>query len=298
MSAGMGEAVGDVELVLDAHAPHGEGPVWLADQNILLWIDISGGLVHRFDPISHHNTSTNVGQPVGAVAPRASGGLIMALRDGFATLDTTTGEMRLIVPVERDKPGNRMNDGKCDSSGRFWAGTMAFDSHPHAGALYRLATDRTVVTMLSDVTISNGLCWSHDDRTLFYIDSGTRGVDRFDYDAQSGAISNRQRIITIQDPEAVPDGMTIDVEGYLWVALWGGWAVHRYSPTGELDRVVNVPAAHVSCCTFGGADLYDLYITTAAMDLPPDQIAQQPHAGGLFRYRPGVQGLLPYTYGG
>ena len=124
----------DVELVLDAHAPHGEGPVWLTDENILVWLYISGGLVNRYNPVTRQNSAIEVGQPVGAVTPRAAGGLMMALRDGIATLNMETSRVDLIIPVERDKTGNRMNDGKCDSAGRFWAGTMAFDSRPHAGA--------------------------------------------------------------------------------------------------------------------------------------------------------------------
>jgi sugar lactone lactonase YvrE len=298
MGGGQQEPASDVELVLDAHAPHGEGPVWLADERVLLWLDISDGLVNRFDPATGRNTALDVGQPVGAVAPRSGGGLIMALRDGFATLDARTAQVDLIVPAEQDKPGNRMNDGKCDAAGRFWAGTMAFDAHAGAGALYRLGHDQRVETVLTDVTISNGLCWSLDDRTMYFIDSGTLGVDAFDYDPRTGAIANRRRVVTIPEGAGLPDGMTIDREGYLWVALWGGWAVHRYTPEGQLDRVVRVPAAQASCPTFGGPHLDELYITTAAMGVSGDQASQQPHAGGLFRYRPGVAGFAPHAYRG
>ncbi|GAC1446036.1 MAG: SMP-30/gluconolactonase/LRE family protein [Chloroflexota bacterium] len=288
----------DVELIVDAHAVVGEGPVWDSAEGSLVWVDIPAGRVHRYNPRTGENSTITVSQPVGAAVPRASGGLVLAVRDGFAALDTTTGQMQMIADVEADNPKNRMNDGNCDSSGRFWAGTMEFDGAPGQGSLYRLNTDHTVHRVLSDLAISNGIDWSPDNRTMYFVDTRTHGVDVFDYDSQSGAIENRRRLVTIPEDKGSPDGMRVDSEGCLWVALWGGWAVHRYTPTGELERVVPVPASCVSCCAFGGADLTDLYITTASRDLTPGERKDQPHAGGLFRYRPDVVGKAPFSYGG
>ena len=291
-------ATSEVELVLDAHAELGEGPTWHAAESALVWVDITRCLVHRYTPASGRDESIDVGQHVGAAAPRAAGGLVLALRDGVGILDTATRRVEMIADIEADHPGNRMNDGKCDSAGRFWAGTMAYDNRPGAGALYRLETDRHVARVLSAVTISNGIGWSLDDRLMYYIDTPTLGVDVFDYEAATGAITNRRRLITIPPEAGQPDGMTVDSDGFLWVALWGGWAVHRYSPKGVLDRVVKLPVAKVTSCAFGGPDLADLYITSASIELSPDELREQPHAGGLFRHRPGVAGLPTHSFKG
>ena len=288
--------VSDVELVVDAHAEVGEGPVWHAPQAVLIWVDITRNLVHRYKPSTGQNGTIDVGQPVGAAVARASGGLVLALRDGFGALDPTTGEVQIIAAVEADIPGNRMNDGAVDSAGRFWAGTMDFDERPGAGALYRLETDHQVVKILGDLTISNGIGWSLDDRTMYFIDSGSRQVTAFDYDAPTGAIANPRQLVAIPPQVGVLDGLAVDAEGYVWVALWGGWAVHRYTPSGALDRVVELPTALVSSCAFGGPDLADLYITTATRDLSPGERADQPQAGGLFRCRPGVTGLPSHSF--
>ena len=286
----------DVELVLDAHADLGEGPVWDADARELVWVAISDHEVHRFDPATGTDRAIQVGQHVGAAALRERGGLLLALRDGVAVLDGDTP--RIVADTEGDVPSNRLNDGKCDSAGRFWFGSMAFDLSPGVAALYRMDTDGRVDKVLDGVTLSNGLGWSPDDRTFYYIDSLTYGVDAFDFDAASGTISNRRRLVDIPESTGFGDGMTVDAEGYLWVAVYAGWALHRYAPDGALDRVVRLPVAQPTCCTFGGDDLGDLYITTAAQELDSDALARQPHAGGLFRFRPGVAGLPANTFGG
>ena len=215
--------------------------------------------------------------------------------DGFASLDTTTGAVELLVPVEQDNAITRMNDGAVDSAGRFWAGTMGLKEEFGAGTVYRLEADGRVSKMIESVTISNGIGWSPDDRLMYYIDSPTLRVDVFDYDRQSGAISNRRSLATIDVPGAVPDGLTVDAEGFIWVALWGGWAVHRFSPDGQLDRVIRLPVSQVSACAFGGQNLDELYITSAARGV---STATEPHAGGLFRCRPGVKGVPAHAHNG
>lgn len=296
----MARSSAEVELALDAHAEVGEGPCWDAASHLLVWVDITRGQVHRFDPGSGQDEILEAGQEVGAAAPRAGGGLVLALRDGFALLDPGSRMLEMIADTEGDDPGNRMNDGKCDRAGNFWAGTMAFEwqTRPCMGALYKLAPDRSVTRMLGRVTLSNGLGWSPDGRAFYYIDSATQGIDVFDHDPVSGRIGGRRRLVDVPKEHGLPDGLCVDAEGYLWVALWGGWTVRRYTPAGAADLVLELPVSQPSCPAFGGDDLGDLYITTAAHGLSSEQLAREPHAGGLFRVRPGVHGQPSYGYRG
>jgi sugar lactone lactonase YvrE len=280
------------ELVLDAHARIGEGPVWDDVSATLVWVDIMGNAVHRFDPTTRRDQALDVRQPVGAVAlRRASSGLVLALRDGFGLLDESSGRVELVAPIEGDVPTNRMNDGKCDPLGRFWAGTMALDERSAVGALYRLDADFQAQRMLTGVSVSNGLDWTSDGRQMYYIDSPTLGVDVFEFDVAGGSLGERRRLITISPGEGAPDGLTLDAEGGLWVAVHGSGTVRRYSPDGHLDRVVRVPAAMVTSCAFGGADLGDLYITSMSLGMSEQASRAQPFAGGLFCCRPGVFGV-------
>jgi len=287
-----------VEVVVDAHAVLGEGPSWDPRGQVVWWVDISNNLVHCFDPATGEDASFDVGQPVGAAVPRQSGGLILAVRDGFATFDPLAATLDLIAPVEIDRAENRMNDAKCDRAGRLWGGTMAFDESPRAGALYRLDADHSVTTMLTDVTCSNGLGWSLDDRLMYYIDSGNPQVDVFDYSLAAGEIRNRRRLIDLPPELGIPDGMTVDAQGHLWVAFWGGAALRRYTPNGALDRVLDVPAQQVTSMVFAGSELKDLYITSATEGMSPDDLQRHPHSGGLFRHRPGLVGRPTFSYQG
>lgn len=285
-----------VEIAVDARAEVGEGPVWDVERRELLWVDIPRGTVHRWSPATGRDASLSVGQAVGAVALRRSGGLVLAVRDGFGFVER--GELRVCRPVEADRDDMRMNDGKCDSAGRFWAGTMALDMRPGAGSLYRLEPDLQVSRQLDGLGISNGLAWSLDDRTMYFIDSLEHGIDAFDYDAEMGEISGRRRLVEIPEDDGLPDGMTIDAAGHLWVALWDGWSVRRYTPDGELDTVVELPAAQITSCTFGGAELDELYITSAAEGLSEAELERQPHAGAVFRVAVGQHGLPAQRFAG
>jgi sugar lactone lactonase YvrE len=189
-----------------------------------------------------------------------------------------------------------MNDGSCDASGRFWAGTMALDERPGAGTLYRLSGDGHVETVLRPVTISNGLDWTDDDERMYFVDTATGCVDVFDFDAAAGAISNRRTFVRIAPEQGAPDGLTVDAEGCVWVSLWGGGAVHRYAPRGTLECVVRLPVTHPTSCAFGGNDLRELYITTAAIALTERERARQTNAGDLFRCRPGPAGRAPHRF--
>lgn len=286
----------DAELVLDANADVGEGPAWDAAAGRLIWVDITASRVHELHPDGLAR-SWNVGEHVGAAVPRASGGLVLATRAGFAVL-APDGCVTPIAPVEADVPGNRMNDGKCDPQGRFWAGTMPYKDTPGAGSLYRLDKDHRVQRVLPGLGLANGLGWSPDGKTFYFIDSTTQSVDAYDFDPGDGALSGCRQVAAIDPADGMPDGMTVDDEGCLWVALWGGGCVRRYRPDGTVAAIVHLPASQVTSCAFGGPDRGDLYITSAAHRLSEQQRAAEPHAGGLFWCRPGVTGPPAVPYAG
>jgi len=287
------------ELLSDARAMLGEGPVWDERSSRLLWLDIPEGVIHRLDPRTGATHATHVGQQVGAVAPCADGGLIAAVRDGFGLFAPGSDVMEPIAQVEKELSLNRKNDGKCDCRGRFWAGTMAIDHAPRAGKLYCLTRANgkyRVSEALDSITVANGLDWSLDNRLMYYIDSATQRIDVFDFDAESGSISNRRVFAAIAAADGLPDGMTVDAEGHVWVALFRGGIVRRYTPKGEVDMEVAVPVTLVTSCAFGGSKLEDLYITTARHRLTPAQAAEQATAGGVFVCRPGARGRLPFVF--
>lgn len=267
----------------------GEGPCWDPASESLYWTDIPAHQVHCLAGDGRH-TAWQAGQPVGAIVPRAAGGLLLAARDGFLALDPGTGLLTMLAHVEQHLPENRMNDGACDRAGRFFAGTMAEDEAPGAGALYRLDPGHHVTRLLAGTSISNGIGWSPDERRMYYIDSPTHRVDAFDYEPVTGAISNRRVFVSVGHGGVMPDGLTVDSEGFVWVALWGGGALQRYSPDGSLRLTIDVPAVNVTSCAFGGRDLDILYITTAAGPGGP--------GGALFACEVGVTGLPANPYSG
>jgi sugar lactone lactonase YvrE len=278
----------DAELVVDARAIVGESPVWDEQRGVLWWVDILGRLLHAFDPSTGENDSTELADIVGAVVLRPDGGLAAAIENGFADLDPTTGRCDPISLLDGNTgPKTRMNDGKCDPNGRFLAGTMAYDVTPGAGALYRLEPNGTVRTLLDEVTLSNGLDWSPDGALFYFIDSMAGGIDVFDVDP-AGALSNRRRLVDTPVDDGIPDGLTVDSEGYIWVALYLGGCVNRYAPDGTLDAVVTMPIRTPTCPVFGGPNLTDLYITSSAMVMADP--SDEPGAGGLFRCSVGVHG--------
>ena len=284
------------DLVLDAHATLGEGPVWDADAGVLWWVDIEGRRIHRFDPARRADTAFETASMVGAVAIRASGGLMAALADGVWTVDPDSGAAELFVDLG-EPPEVRSNDAKCDPAGRFLVGTMAFDNSP-IGSLYSVEADGSVRRLLDQLSIANGMAWSADGGTLYYIDSPLRRVDAFDYDLATGAISRRRPYLVFDDRVPKPDGMSIDAEGGLWIAFWDAAEIRRYGPDRQLDVVVRVPAKQVTSCAFSGPDLRDLYITSATTGLSAEALAEQPHAGGLFHVRAPVPGVLPHRFAG
>jgi sugar lactone lactonase YvrE len=288
----------ELELVLDCGLDLGEGPIWDDERQHLLFVDIMQGDVHAFDPATGGHRVVNVGRPVGAVALTTRGDWVLAAGRGFHRADPVTGRSELIVEVEPETMGTRMNDGCVDPSGRFWAGTMSLERQRERGALYRLDPGGAAPRILSPVTTSNGIDWSPDGRLMYYVDTGTKRIDVFDFDAAAGLPRDRRPFVDFAGDQGRPDGLIVDAEGAIWVALWEGGAVRRYSPAGRLDRVVEVPAALTTKCAFGGPALTDLYVTTASRGMDDAARRAQPHAGGLFRLRAAGRGQMPRRFAG
>ena len=287
-----------------APAEHGEGPIWDAAAQELVWVDITAGLVRR-GSVSGDDvvdvTEHRGGDTVGFVVPAAAGGWVLGAGGGITRL-TADGAAHVLIALTGEggpeaEGGTRMNDGACDRAGRFYGGTMAFDERPGAGTLYRLDLDGTVSRVLDGLTVSNGLGWSPDDSTVYLSDSGEKAVWAFDYEPAAGTFGQRRVLLDFRDdPDGVADGLTVDDEGCLWTALWGGGQVRRYSPAGELLAVVDVPGVqNTTSCAFVG-DL--LVISTSKHGLDDDARAAQPDAGRLFTVRTGVTGPPANPYRG
>ncbi|CAL9293444.1 6-deoxy-6-sulfogluconolactonase [Streptomyces sp. SudanB148_2056] len=261
------------DVAVRAEAELGEGATWDPATGRLLWIDILNSRVHTYDPATGRRTVRRTGQHVGAVKPRAGGGLVLNLRDGVGLLDPDdTFRWLHREPVA----GRRGNDAAVAPDGSLLAGTMRYDEAPGGGTLSRVTGDGTATVLLQDVTVSNGTGWSPDGRLMYYIDTPTRRIDVFDFGGD-GTIAGRRPLAEIEEGAGFPDGLTVDADGCVWVALWDGGAVRRYTPSGELDRVIELPVPRVTCCAFGGPGLTDLYVTTARVGLT----APHPLAGSL-----------------
>ena len=287
------------ELLLDAKSPLGEAPIWDVERQVLWWTDILGRVLHCYNPIDGTNRTWEIGQMVGTLVIAKCGGLVLAAQNGFLRFDPLTGATELIVDPEADKPENRFNDGKCDPVGRLWAGTMPITEDSATGSMYCLHPDGRVEKKGEAYSIPNGIVWSADAKTMYHIDSPTRRVDAWDFDNATGTISNRRTAIEITDEGAFPDGMAMDVEGKIWVALWGGWSVVRFDPeTGEELARVELPVSQVSACAFGGPNLDELYITSARKKLARKELENQPLAGGLFKARVAVRGVESVAFAG
>lgn len=284
--------------VLHAQAALGEGALWNPETARLYWVDIEGRALHVFDPATGRDYSFPTTDRIGTVVPLRGGAVLVALQSGIHRLDPATGA-RTLLAQPLAEPSLRFNDGKCDPAGRFWVGTFDLLQRPHAGTLYRLDPDGRLHVMLRGITNSNGIAWSLDRATMYYIDTPTRAVQAFDYDLATGAIARPRIVVRFPEATGWPDGMTLDAEGCLWVALWGGGRVQRYDPaTGALLQTIEVPAPHTSSCAFGGPDLATLYITTARGGLSPTQVAEFPFSGDVFAAEPGVRGVPACFYGG
>ncbi|MBA3845334.1 MAG: SMP-30/gluconolactonase/LRE family protein [Planctomycetes bacterium] len=289
-----------VDLLIDAKAQLGEGPSWSVSRQALWWVDIFAHEIHLTDVATRRDQSWKLPGRIGAVVERRSGGVAVAWQHGFAGFDPASGVFERWCDPEAHLPGNRFNDGKVDSAGRFWAGTAVEVENGPKGALYRFDSGRRATAMVGGVGCSNGLAWSADDRTFYYIDTMASCIVAYAFDAERGELGERRVVAETPFSEhGYCDGMTIDVEGMLWVAHWGLGQVSRWDPkSGKRIGVIRIPAANTTSCCFGGAKLDELYVTTAAHGLDEQQRLAQPHAGGVFVVRPGVAGLPTTPFAG
>nr|WP_081238498.1 SMP-30/gluconolactonase/LRE family protein [Streptomyces viridosporus] len=276
------------EQVTESIAYHGEGPVWSAAWGGLRWLDMLAGDVLSLAP-DHTVARRHIATVVAAVRPRRRGGAVLGVTRGFA-LEDPDGKVTILNPLWSDER-IRMNEGGCDPDGRFYCGSMAYDGRQGAGSVHRLDPDGSTTIVLDEVTVSNGLEWSPDGDRAYYVDTATGRIDVFDYD-RAGGLSGRRPFAVVPDG---PDGVTVDAEGGVWVALYGGGSVHRYAPDGTLDEVVELPVTKVTACTFGGPELDRLFITTSREHLEP---GTEPEAGALFTCTPGVRGVPVREYAG
>lgn len=284
-----------IDVVVDGRALVGESPVWDAGTGVLMWVDVLRREVHRFSAADGRDEFVRLSCPVGAVIPQDRGGCIVAAGMGVGLLDGSEAQLTWIARADR---GDRMNDAGCDPAGRLWAGTLTIAHRPGAAALYRL-DGTTLARVLDDVTLSNGLAWSPDAATLYYADTLTEQVDAFDYDIGRGTISHRRCFVDLHEVPGRPDGITVDADGGVWIAMARGGTVRRFAADGRPSDVVEVGTQRVTSCGFGGAGLRDLYVTTSCVGLGEAELADDPLAGALLRVGDvGAPGLPVNTFSG
>lgn len=284
-----------VQCVADVHAVLGEGPVWVAREAALYWLDIKGLKIFRLDS---RGVRTEWPTPfrIGSIAPRKSGGFIAGTEKGIAAIDPEAARFDILFNPEEDLPSNRFNDGKLDRQGRFWAGTMDDSEKSATGSLYRIDRDLSCTAVDRGYKVTNGPAFSPDGKRMYHNDSARQVTYVFDLDGEQ--LGERSVFLQFKEGEGYPDGMTVDSEGCLWVALWDGWCVRRYSPAGEWMETVKMPVARPTSCAFGGLDLDRLYISSASIGLDETASGMQPNAGGLFMITPGVRGLEEVPFAG
>jgi sugar lactone lactonase YvrE len=282
--------MGSLEVAVELQMQLGEGAFSDAARGSLVWVDILGGAVHELGAEGH--LAYAVGTHVGVAAPRRAGGWVLAVREGFAAFDPHSGDFAILNRIEI--PGTRMNDGNTDPHGRFFAGSMLYSEEPNGGKLYRLDPDLSVRVVLDQVSVSNGLDWSPDGSQVYYVDSSTRTIARFDAEDWSHPTT----FARLQQNEGFPDGLTVDTEGCVWLAVWDGAQVRRYAPDGRIDRVIDVPAPRVTSCGFGGPQMTTLFVTTARVGLSPEQLERFPLSGSLFAIDAGVPGRARNSFTG
>jgi DNA-binding IclR family transcriptional regulator/sugar lactone lactonase YvrE len=287
----------DVRCVIPHSAFLAESPHWLGDGRSLLWVDILAPSVNISNLATGDTRTTPLGELVGVVVPRTSGGFIAATQSGFRVLDLPAGGMHPIA-APLHMTGRRFNDGKCDAFGRLWAGTLAIDATPERGALYRLDTDGVLDEIEGGFHICNGLGWSPDNTRFYLADSGRRTVYVYDYALDSGRVYNKRVFATFTDSEGMPDGLAVDAQGHVWCAMWDGWAIKRLAPDGTVVRSIDLPVPRPTNLAFGGPQLKTLYITTARIRLSATQLAAAPLSGSLLALDVDVAGTPVRGYGG
>jgi sugar lactone lactonase YvrE len=285
----------NAEIHYKATCSLGEGPVWDTERNGLWWVDIKKKKVYFLANNSDTPQIINLSQMVGMSVPTTDGRLIVALENTLELVTPASGQAEIIYPVEPDLPKNRSNDGKCDAKGRLWFGTMNVDNEKFKGNFYSYDPANGLQLQRDQCSISNGLCWNADNTILYYIDSPDQDIKAFDFDLENGTISNERVIARVENPDWTPDGMTIDTNGNLWVAMWGGASVQCFDPnTGQIIDSVSVPALQTTCCTFGGEDMRTLYVTSARTGMNEQQLQEYPLSGSIFKVELPVSGNAPF----
>jgi sugar lactone lactonase YvrE len=283
------------ELAVELDCDLGEGPFWDDAKQELYFVDITNKQIKIFSPSDSSVRTIQFSQEVSAVFLDQNSELTVAARDGVFAASQDGTLKTLLAPIEPEDTSIRTNDAKCDITGRMWVGTMAFDFTPGVAALFSLDSKglKEVVPVL---TIANGMGWSRDQKSMYFIDSPTGRVDIFDCDLQSGELKNRRPFITFDVTGGIPDGLTTDEDGGIWVAFFGGGEVRRFDPSGELTHVVTLPVKQVTSCCFGGKDMSELFITTARYAMNSESLAREPLAGSLFKLSTTFKGSKSHRY--
>ncbi len=289
----------EVQCVSDTRSLLGEGPTWSPRDGALYWVDILAPSIHCFDAARAIDTEIKLGTMVSVAIPKATGGLLVATPGGLMTFDDSTKSLTAMCHPESDRPGNRYNDGKCDRMGRLWVGTLDMATAANRGTLFRVDPDGSWTKMDTGFTVANGLGWSPDNRRMYFTDSFRRTIYAYDFDLRLGTIANRRPFITVAANDGTPDGLTVDEEGCLWVAMWDAWRISRFSPEGKELLRIRMPVPRPTSCCFGGPNLDTLYVTSASVRLNQEALAAAPLSGSLFAIRiPGLRGLPETTFAG
>ena len=289
-------AESSVQCVADVHAVLGEGPVWVAREAALYWLDIKGRKIFRLDERGQY-THWSTPMRIGSLAPRRSGGFIAGTEDGIAIVDPAAARFEIVAKPEEQLPDNRFNDGKVDRRGRFWAGTMDDREQAATGTLYCVGSDLEWLAIDKNYKVTNGPAFSPAGDLMYHNDSARQVTFVFDLNAD-GIATNRRTFLQFGPGDGYPDGITVDGEGCLWIAFWDGWCIRRYSPSGDWIETVKMPVKRPTSLAFGGRDLDRLYVTSASIGLDEAALQMQPNAGGLFMLTPGVRGLADVPFAG
>ncbi len=286
----IGQKVAVLEYKINSQL--GEGAFWDYKNQKLYWVDIEGKSLHIYDPRTKINKTFPTPSKIGTIVPINNAEAIIALEDGIYKINTQTGEIILFSDLESKQTENRFNDGKCDINGNLWVGSMNLKQNKPTAQLYKINKNGEAKKMLDSITISNGIVWTSDNKTMYYIDTPTRNIKAFDFDKSKSTISNERIAVHVSESMGYPDGMTIDEENMLWVGMWNGNAVARFNPlTGKLISKIEVSAHNVTSCAFGGKNLDTLFITTASVDMTKEEKDKYPDAGSIFIAVPGVKGI-------
>jgi len=287
-----------IECIYDKPAILGESPLWHPQEQVLYWVDIEKPALHCFDLKTQQHRMWSMPTAIGCIGLRATGGLVAAMRYGFASIALPAGEVTLLTSPLTEADGVMFNDGKCDRAGRFWAGTKDLAEQADIGSLYKLDANNHCTEMAKGFAVTNGVAWSPDNTTFYVCNSPARIIYQYDFAIASGTLSNKRVFAELPAESGYPDGLTVDSEGGIWNAHWDGWRVTRYLPNGKIDAVIKMPVRRPTSCCFGGADLKTLYVTSASTRLSAEELKENPLAGCLFAVEVGAKGLLePYFRG-